>query len=137
MLQKIWKVNIPWDREVEDNMKLEFLKLFEELGSLKNLSARSYFYSASSGQQQHNISVHTFCDASQLAYAVAVFVRIECADVVKVNLLAAKSRVAPVKTITIPRLELLAATVGARLCRSVLSALQWDNIKQHYWADSA
>ncbi|GBN38796.1 hypothetical protein AVEN_75281-1 [Araneus ventricosus] len=41
-----------------------------------------------------------------------------------------------VKTIAIPRLELLAATVGARLCRSVLSALQWDNVKQHYWTDS-
>ncbi|GBN68725.1 hypothetical protein AVEN_67969-1 [Araneus ventricosus] len=41
-----------------------------------------------------------------------------------------------VKPITIPRLELLAAMVGARLCRSVLSALQWDNVKQHYWADS-
>ncbi|GBM51127.1 hypothetical protein AVEN_244174-1, partial [Araneus ventricosus] len=53
-----------------------------------------------------------------------------------VNLLAAKSRVASVKTITIPRLELLAATVGARLCRSVLSALQWDNVKWHYWTDS-
>ncbi|GBN77178.1 hypothetical protein AVEN_36380-1 [Araneus ventricosus] len=42
----------------------------------------------------------------------------------------------PVKTITIPRLELLAATVGARLCRSVLSALQWDNVDTHYWTDS-
>ncbi|GBN11809.1 hypothetical protein AVEN_47116-1 [Araneus ventricosus] len=72
----------------------------------------------------------------QFAYAAAVFVRIECADVVQVNLLAAKSRVAPVKTITIPRLELLSATVGARLCRSVPNALQWDNVKQHYWTDS-
>ncbi|GBO11785.1 hypothetical protein AVEN_254698-1 [Araneus ventricosus] len=55
----------------------------------------------------------------------AVFVRIEYAYVVHVHLLAAKSRVAPVKIVTIPRLDLLAATVGARLCRSVLSALQW------------
>ncbi|GBM11178.1 hypothetical protein AVEN_207717-1 [Araneus ventricosus] len=131
MLQKMWKDNIPWDREVEDNMKLEFLKWFEELISLKNLSVRRCFHPASSGQ--HCISVHTFCDASQFAYAAAVFVRIECADVVQVNLLAATSRVSPVKTITIPR---LAATVAARLCRSVLSALQWDNVNQHYWTDS-
>ncbi|GFU56561.1 integrase catalytic domain-containing protein [Nephila pilipes] len=56
--------------------------------------------------------------------------------VVHVNLLAAKSKVAPVKTFTILRLELLAATVGARLCKTVLSAFQWDNVKQHYWTDS-
>ncbi|GFT41440.1 uncharacterized protein NPIL_70861, partial [Nephila pilipes] len=87
-----------------------------------------------SGQQ--NLSIHTFCDASQFAYAAAVFVRIEYSGVVHVNLLAAKSRVAPVKTVTIPRLELLAATVGARLCRSVLNPFQWDNVKQHYWSDS-
>ncbi|GFY45993.1 reverse transcriptase domain-containing protein [Trichonephila inaurata madagascariensis] len=70
---------------------------------------------------QHNLSIHTFCDASQFAYAAAVFIRIEYSGVAQVNLLAAQSRIAPVKTVTIPRLELLAATVGARLCRSVLS----------------
>ncbi|GBM15363.1 hypothetical protein AVEN_199626-1 [Araneus ventricosus] len=130
MLQKMWKDNIPWDREVEDNMKLEFLKWFEELGPLKNLSVSLCFHPASSGQ--HGMSAHTFCDASQFPCAAAVFIRIECADVVQVNLLAAKSRVTLVKTITISRLELLAATVGARLYRSVLSALQWDNVDTHY-----
>ncbi|GBM18017.1 hypothetical protein AVEN_238406-1 [Araneus ventricosus] len=128
MLQKMRKDNIPWDREGEDNMKLEFLKWFEELGSLKNLCVSCCFYPASSGQ--HGISVHTFCDASQFAYAAAVFVRIECDNVIQIK------RVAPVKTIAIPRLESFAATVGARLCRSVFSALQWDNVKQHYWTDS-
>ncbi|GBM88325.1 hypothetical protein AVEN_198153-1 [Araneus ventricosus] len=75
MLQKIWKDNIPWEREVEHNMKLEFLKWFEELSSLKNLSVRRCFCPASSGE--HVISVQTFCDASQFAYAAAVFVRIK------------------------------------------------------------
>ncbi|GBO01022.1 hypothetical protein AVEN_21701-1 [Araneus ventricosus] len=98
--------NIPWDREVEDNMKLEFLKWFEE------------------------------CSPKNLSSILAVFVCIEYVDVVHANLLAAKLRVAPVKSITFPHLELLSATLGARLCRSVLSALQRDNVKQHYWTDS-
>ncbi|GBM26665.1 hypothetical protein AVEN_241321-1 [Araneus ventricosus] len=115
-------------------MKLEFLKWFEELGFLKNLSVSRYIHPASS--DQHVISVHTFCDVSQFANAAAVFVRIECADAVQVNILAFKSKVSPVKTINIPRLELWNATVGARLCRSVLSALQWNIVKQHYWTDS-
>ncbi|GFS34070.1 DUF1758 domain-containing protein [Nephila pilipes] len=123
------KDNIPWDREVEDNLKLEFLKWFEELISLTNLSVSRCFSPVISGQQ--NLSIHTFCYASQLAYAAAVLVHIEYSGVVHVNLLDAKSRVAPVKTVTIPHQELLAATVGAQLCRSVLSALHWDNMKQN------
>ncbi|GBM34817.1 hypothetical protein AVEN_208024-1 [Araneus ventricosus] len=46
--------NIPWDREVEDNMKLEFLKWFEEC-SPKNLSVRRCFFLAASGQ--HDVKV--------------------------------------------------------------------------------
>ncbi|GFT71133.1 uncharacterized protein TNCV_3001511 [Trichonephila clavipes] len=127
------QVHLP-DREVEDNLKIELLKWLEESISLKILSVSCCFSPVISGQ--YNLSIHTFCDASQFAYAAAVFVRIEYSGVAHVNLLAAKSRIYPVKTVTIPRLELLAATVGARLCRSVLSALQWDNVKQHYWTDS-
>ncbi|GBN41980.1 hypothetical protein AVEN_267699-1 [Araneus ventricosus] len=116
-------------------MKLGFLKWFEELDSLKNLPVSRCFYLASSGQ--HGICVHTFFVMPvNLHTQQQISFTFECADVVQVNLLAAKSRVAPVKTITIPRLELLAATVGARLCRSVFSAIRWDNSKQYYWTDS-
>ncbi|GFY45657.1 DUF1758 domain-containing protein [Trichonephila inaurata madagascariensis] len=109
------------------DLKIEFLKWFEELISLKNLSVSLCFSPVINGQ--HNLSIHTFCDASQFAYAATVFVRIGYSGVAHVNLLAAKSRIAPVKTVTIPYLELLTATLGAGLCRFVLSALQWDNVK--------
>ncbi|GFU17638.1 integrase catalytic domain-containing protein [Nephila pilipes] len=109
----MWKDNILWDREVEDNLKLEFLKWFEELISLRNLSVSRCFSPVISGQ--HKLSIHVFCVASQFPYAAAVFVRIEYSGVVHVNLLVAKSRVAPVKTVIINCLELLAATVGELL----------------------
>ncbi|GFS41796.1 integrase catalytic domain-containing protein [Trichonephila inaurata madagascariensis] len=75
MLQKMWRDNILWDREVEDNLKFEFIKWFEELISLKNLSVSRCFSPVISGQR--NLSIHKFCDASQFTYAAAVFVRIE------------------------------------------------------------
>ncbi|GFU25973.1 integrase catalytic domain-containing protein [Trichonephila clavipes] len=74
-------------------------------------------------KQHGTTKIRPVFDASQTKYS----------GVAHVNILAAKSRIAPVKTVTIPHLELLAATVGVRLYRSVLSALQWDNVKQHYW----
>ena len=77
-------------------------------------------------------------DASTKAYAAAVYVRVVDEDVVHTSLMCAKSRVAPVKTQTIPRLELLGAVLLARLMDSVMKALSGiisiDNV--FYWADS-
>ncbi|GFW97596.1 integrase catalytic domain-containing protein [Trichonephila clavipes] len=56
---------------------------------------------------------------------------------VTVQLLQARSRITPMKTITIPRLELMAATIGARLFSSVKHALKISNIKTYFWTDSS
>jgi hypothetical protein len=62
-----------------------------------------------------NCSLHTFCDVSKAAYAAAVFVRTEYSTCVQVQLVQARSRVSPLKKLTIPELELLTATIGAML----------------------
>ena len=49
--------------------------------------------------------------------------------------MASKTRVAPVKKQTIARLELIGATLLAKLVSSVLSALEW-NVEIFYWVDS-
>jgi len=49
----------------------------------------------------------------------------------------AKSRVAPIKSISIPRLELLGCLIGARLANSVQSALKLDGVKHYFWTDSS
>lgn len=69
-------------------------------------------------------TLHTFCDASKTAYADLVFLCGGKQDKVFITLLASKNRIAPVKKITIPRLELLAAVIGARLYTSVQQGLQ-------------
>ena len=66
------------------------------------------------------LTIHEFGDASRLAYAAVVFARVEFEGVVNVKLLSAKSRIAPKKT-TIPRLEIMAASITARLTDSKLN----------------
>jgi len=58
-----------------------------------------------------SFSLHTFCEASKMAHAAAVFIRFEYSSCVQVQLFQTKFRVAPVKTVTIPRLELLATRI--------------------------
>ena len=79
--------------------------------------------------------IHTFCDASSKAYAAVVFMRSELHGEFKISLLASKTRVAPIKKKTIPRLELLGCAIGVRLTNSVVTAYG-RKFPTHYWSDS-
>ena len=81
--------------------------------------------------------LHVFCDASEEAYATAVYWRLKDAEGnVKVSLAAAKARVAPIRSQSIPRLELQAALIGARLAQTVRDEQRWQPNKTVYWSDS-
>ena len=70
----------------------------------------------------HSLELHVFCDASENAYAAAVYSRVLVDNVFQTALLASKSRVAPLKPLTVPRLELCGALLGAELITSVQCA---------------
>ncbi|UYV73927.1 hypothetical protein LAZ67_11001490 [Cordylochernes scorpioides] len=81
-------------------------------------------------------TLHIFCDASQFAYATCIFLRIEKEDRLDIQLIQARTRVAPLKKLTIPRLELLACLIGARLAANVIQDLEFEEIPRFYWTDS-
>ena len=71
-------------------------------------------------------SLQGFCDASQSAYAAVVYLRVESESGIFGKFLCSKTRVAPVKKLTIPRLELLSALLLARLVNTARSALEHE-----------
>ena len=79
-----------------------------------------------------SLQLHGFCDSSKATYCAAVFVRKETNVGVTVNLLTAKSKVAPLNALSIPRFELLAC-----LLLSVTHALQPTTFDEtRCWSDS-
>ncbi|XP_044570129.1 uncharacterized protein LOC123257009 [Drosophila ananassae] len=80
--------------------------------------------------------LHTFVDASEYANSAVCFLRVAMDAKVDVSLVIAKSKVAPLKPLSIPRMELQAAVMGARLAHKVMSTrnLRIDNAT--YWSDS-
>ena len=76
-----------------------------------------------------------FSDASKDAYASCAYpvCRYE-EDTPTSVLIAAKSRVAPVKSMTIPRLELMGAVISTRLANTILKSLEVSKVI--YWVDS-
>ncbi|UYV63247.1 hypothetical protein LAZ67_2003545 [Cordylochernes scorpioides] len=81
-------------------------------------------------------TLHIFCDASQFAYATCIFIRIEKEDRVDIQLIQARTREAPLKKLTIPRLELLACLIGTCLAANVIQDLEFEEIPRFYWTDS-
>jgi hypothetical protein len=78
-----------------------------------------------------------FCDASRLAFGAVAYIRWKQRDgKFGVRFVAAKSRVAPLKELTIPRLELQAAVIGSRLGKTIQQESHFEFERVRYLTDS-
>ena len=81
--------------------------------------------------------MHGFGDASERGYGAVVYLRIPCGDGThEVSLVTSRARVAPLKRVTLPRLELLGALMTARLVVFVQQALKLSEVVYRCWTDS-
>jgi hypothetical protein len=125
---------IDWDGELQGDARKQWNALISELEFLKTVRVPRCYYL--SNQNRLTTQIHGFSDASERAIGAVVYTRTVYENSrVDVKLMASKTRVAPVKKQTIPRLELIGATLLAKLVSSVLSTLEW-NVEIFYWVDS-
>jgi hypothetical protein len=84
----------------------------------------------------HDSQTHAFCDASETPYGAVLYVRSTTREGIIVRLSCSKNRLASVKKIALPRLELLAALVGARLLQYLCRETGLDIRDATLWTDS-
>lgn len=134
LMQQLWLAKIGWD----DRIPLELAALWESYSSsLPQLQAVAIPRWTGRNPQSY-CEIHGFADASSRAYAAVVYLKvINSADDIRISLILSKTKVAPIKTVSIPRLELCAASLLARTVEFVQNAMKLGEVPVYCWTDSA
>ena len=112
IMQKLWQLQVGWDETLPQDIHTMWLDFNAQLQALNTISVLRFVCCDNFITTQ----LHGFCDASEAAYGACIYLRTSTASgQVAVRLLCAKSRVAPLKTISVPRLELQAAVLLSQL----------------------
>ena len=122
LFQKLCESKIDWDQTITGGLAHEWKLLVADLKANQPLSIpRSYL--ANVRGTVTTCHLYGFCDASTRAYAAVVYLVLTTDEDQLVRFVAAKTRVAPLRAQTIPRLELLSALLLSRLITSVSDSL--------------
>ena len=127
-MQRLWLEGLDWDDELPPTSQVSWANFFKEMNELNHVM---FERSLTPDDVIGVPSLIIFADASREAFGTCAYVRWETTNHVFVTrFVSAKSRVAPLKPLTIPRLELQAAVLAVRLAQSILheSRLQFENI---------
>lgn len=132
LIQRVWILNLAWDETVPMDIHTAWRQLESQLNMIRNFKIPRYV----SCKNAISLQIHGFSDASEKAYEACVYLTARGSHKIKTRLLCSKSRVAPLKAITLPRLELCGALLLAQLVNKVLKAIHLKPDAVYYWADS-
>ena len=134
IMQEIWMLGADWDDELPPQLEGRIQDWYDQLQLVwriripRGLRERNAI---------GNVSLHFFSDASELAYATVGYVVSKYVNGgVIVRQVISKAKVAPLKTVSIPRLELMAALLSVKVALVIAKALAISPTEVHYWSDS-
>lgn len=133
LLQKLWYEGINWDESIPMNLHSEWTNIRNQLLALEDISINRCIKI----QKPIQLELHGFSDASERGYGACIYLRsLDHSNNVNVQLLCAKSKVAPMKTVSLPRLELCGALILSRLVKLVTNSLSLIIDGIYLWSDS-
>lgn len=136
LIQKLWVLAVGWDESIPLSCKTMWENLMSELHLVTTLTIPRYIL-VNSEIDKSKLQLHAFCDASEAAYGACVYIVSNTFNgEIDSRLLCAKSKVAPLKKITVPCLELCAALLLSRLVKNVTSSLGTTFESVFCWTDS-
>lgn len=135
LIKKLWQLGVEWDEIIPENELQTWQRIIPQISLIDTYKMTRFI--GESTAENSNYSMHVFVDASQVAYGAIAYLKAEGSS--KINILFAKSRVAPEKgSLSIPRLELLAALIGVRIISFLKTSIaERISVNAYYlWSDS-
>nr|CAH7734508.1 unnamed protein product [Callosobruchus chinensis] len=133
LLQQLWQQNLQWDEPLPQKLLEVWNHLISDIDSINSIQVSRHILV----NHPVHVELHCFSDASQSAYGCCIYIKsIDATGQAVISLACSKSRVAPLKTLSIPRLELCGAVLTTRLSKKVSQALKININACYYWVDS-
>ena len=129
-IQSLWQKKLDWDSELDDADSENWKAILKKLQAIPILEIPRYL------ELSQDPEIICFVDASKNSYCAVIYLRSKCRTDWKTNIIFAKTRVAPVRKITIPRLELLAVVVGVKCLKFVKEKINVPFRKTRLFSDS-
>ncbi|XP_059047784.1 uncharacterized protein LOC131843186 [Achroia grisella] len=133
IFQRVWATGLSWDTQLPYDIIQDWNQLENDFKTINKFTIKRYL-----GQNNNNIQLHGFSDASEKAYACAVYiVSTDCKGKFTSTLVAAKTKLSPLnKKVSLPRLELCGTVLLSQLIHKVVKSLTYKNIQIYAWTDS-
>ncbi|XP_073995272.1 uncharacterized protein [Rhodnius prolixus] len=135
LLQETWKLGIGWDENLPTAILHTWENFLQDIPNLQQVRIPRYLML---DDTQAPCSIVGFCDASERGYGAVLYIVSIVNSKRKVFLLKSKSKLAPLKPMTIPRLELCGALLLASLYTSIAKFIKHLRIESTwFFTDSA
>ncbi|KAL8559090.1 hypothetical protein ACOMHN_008278 [Nucella lapillus] len=136
ILQSLCRDGLDWDDEIPIALRNKWKDWIADLTSIDQIAIPRNVFSTGF-RRERPIELHHFSDASTTGYGQCSYLRtIDEDNVVHSTLIVAKARVAPMKYVTVPRLELTAAVLAVKMAKFLQAELNLETIKHYFWTDS-
>ncbi|XP_062698793.1 uncharacterized protein LOC109420058 [Aedes albopictus] len=136
LLQEIWRSGVAWDEPIAQKQMEKWQLWIKVLPRIEAVRIPRCYRSQTTTSEANDIQLHVFVDASENGYAAVAYLRFEEHGIIECALIGSKTRVAPLRFVSIPRLELQAAVLGARFANSIQATLKLKPSSKFFWSDS-
>jgi len=138
LMRRTWILGSSWDAALPEEIQVKWREMVNDLKQLGSLRIPRYYGSKETLKSSTTkLSLIGFSDASEEAYSACIYLGIYTEEHEPIiNLIEAKTRVAPCNNVSIPRLELCRALLLAELMPVLQKALKLPIYSTSYWTDS-